>query len=214
MSVFLFQFPHVLMRCLHVVIADLFQYLLQKRLLNTHTHTHTRLTALSPGLPRWASTRKAKPNLDPTEARDSELQWYQLGHMQICTSLQTDNHASTPPLNIKHIKHQHIIKYSTASHVTQILIISPNCPTCNNVTQVRLKATVPAIYIQQLLRVQHILKKLELNFKKNPWKFEINLKQTAQHLKKMTKLKFQLIWKSGTRARWTDQTIIQLMHTW
>ena len=136
---------------------------------HTHTHTHTRLTALSPGLPRWASTRKAKPNLDPTEARDSELQWYQLGHMQICTSLQTDNHASTPPLNIKHIKHQHIIKYSTASHVTQILIISSNCPTCNNVTQVRLKATVPAIYIQQLLRVQHILKKLELNFKKNPW---------------------------------------------
>jgi len=26
-------------------------------------------------------------------------QWYQLGHMQIiCTSLQTDNHASTSPL--------------------------------------------------------------------------------------------------------------------
>jgi len=26
-----------------------------------HTHTHTRLTALFPGLPRWAGTRKAKP---------------------------------------------------------------------------------------------------------------------------------------------------------
>ena len=25
------------------------------------THTHTRLTALFPGLPRWAGTRKAKP---------------------------------------------------------------------------------------------------------------------------------------------------------
>ena len=25
------------------------------------THTHTRLTALCPGLPRWASTRKVKP---------------------------------------------------------------------------------------------------------------------------------------------------------
>jgi len=37
-------------------------------------------------------------NLDFTEARDSEWQWYQLGHMQVCTSLQTDNHASTPPL--------------------------------------------------------------------------------------------------------------------
>jgi len=26
-----------------------------------HTHTHTRLTALCPGLPRWACTRKVKP---------------------------------------------------------------------------------------------------------------------------------------------------------
>ena len=26
-----------------------------------HTHTHTRLTALCPGLPGWASTRKVKP---------------------------------------------------------------------------------------------------------------------------------------------------------
>ena len=31
--------------------------------------------------------------------RDSEWQWNLLGHMQICTSLQTDNHASTPPLS-------------------------------------------------------------------------------------------------------------------
>ena len=28
---------------------------------NTRTHTHTRLTALFPGLPGWASTRKIKP---------------------------------------------------------------------------------------------------------------------------------------------------------
>ena len=27
------------------------------------------------------------------------MQWHQLGHMQVCTSLQTDNHASTPPLS-------------------------------------------------------------------------------------------------------------------
>jgi len=42
--------------------------------------------------------QKGKTNLDFTEARDSEWQWHQLGHMQVCTSLQTDNHASTPPL--------------------------------------------------------------------------------------------------------------------
>ena len=28
---------------------------------STHTHTHTRLTALLPGLPGWAGTRKVKP---------------------------------------------------------------------------------------------------------------------------------------------------------
>ena len=31
--------------------------------------------------------------------RDSEWHWHQLGHMQVCISLQTDNHASTPPLS-------------------------------------------------------------------------------------------------------------------
>jgi len=40
--------------------------------------------------------QKGKTNLDFTEARDSEWQWHQMGHMQVCTSLQTDNHASTP----------------------------------------------------------------------------------------------------------------------
>jgi len=42
--------------------------------------------------------QKGKTNLDFTEARDSEWQWHQLGRMQICTSLQTNNHASMPPL--------------------------------------------------------------------------------------------------------------------
>jgi len=36
--------------------------------------------------------QKGKTNLDFTEARDSEWQWHQLGRMQVCTSLQTDNH--------------------------------------------------------------------------------------------------------------------------
>ena len=43
---------------------------------------------------------KGKTNLDFTAARDSEWQWHQLGHMQVCTSLQTDNHTSTPPLSL------------------------------------------------------------------------------------------------------------------
>jgi len=41
--------------------------------------------------------QKGKTSLDFTEARDSEWQWHQLGHMQVCTSLQTDNHESTSP---------------------------------------------------------------------------------------------------------------------
>jgi len=42
--------------------------------------------------------QKGRTNPDFTEARDSEWQWHQLDRMQVCTSLQTDNHASTPPL--------------------------------------------------------------------------------------------------------------------
>jgi len=43
--------------------------------------------------------QKGKTNLDFTGARDSGWQWHQLGHMQVCTSLQMDNHASTSPLS-------------------------------------------------------------------------------------------------------------------
>jgi len=42
---------------------------------------------------------KGNTNQDFTEARDSEWHWHQLDNMQVCTSLQTDNHASTPPLS-------------------------------------------------------------------------------------------------------------------
>jgi len=42
--------------------------------------------------------QKGKTNLDFTEARDSEWQWHQLCHMQVCTSLHADNRTSTPPL--------------------------------------------------------------------------------------------------------------------
>ena len=62
----------------------------------SHHDAHTRLAALFPGLPRRAATNQnGKTNLDFTEARDSEWQWHQLGRMQVCILLQTDNHAST-----------------------------------------------------------------------------------------------------------------------
>ena len=63
-----------------------------------YTHTHPFNGPLS--RTTWVSWyQKCKTNLDFTEARDSEWHWHQLGHMQVCTSLQTDNHASTLPLS-------------------------------------------------------------------------------------------------------------------
>jgi len=43
--------------------------------------------------------QKGKTNLDFTEARESEWQWHQLDHRQVCTMLQRDNHASIPSLS-------------------------------------------------------------------------------------------------------------------
>jgi len=60
-------------------------------------HTHTFNGPFS-GTTQVSRYQKSKTNLDFTEARDSEWQWHQLGHMQVCALLQTDNHASTPPL--------------------------------------------------------------------------------------------------------------------
>jgi len=47
------------------------------------------------GTTRVSRYQKGKTNLDFAEARGSEWQWHQLGHMQVCNSLKTDNHAST-----------------------------------------------------------------------------------------------------------------------
>ena len=65
-------------------------------LVTTHTHLNGPLS----GTTRVSRYQKGKTDLDFTEARDSEWQWHQLGCMQVCTSLQTDKHASTPPLSI------------------------------------------------------------------------------------------------------------------
>jgi len=64
------------------------------------THTHP----FRPNGPFSRTTQvsryqEGKTNLDFTEARDSEWQQHQLGHMQVCMSIQTDDHASTPPLS-------------------------------------------------------------------------------------------------------------------
>ena len=67
-----------------------------KETITTHTHP---FNGPFSGTTRVSRYQKGKTNLDYTEARDSEWQWHQLGHMQVCTSLQTNNHASTPQLS-------------------------------------------------------------------------------------------------------------------
>ena len=66
--------------------------------LSSETHTHPFNGPFSGTI--WVSRyQKGKTNLDFTEERHSEWQWHQLGHMQVCTSLQTDNHTITHVLH-------------------------------------------------------------------------------------------------------------------
>ena len=54
-----------------------------------HTHTHPFNGPLSGTT--WVSRyQKGNINLDFTEVRDSEWQWHQQDHMQVCTLLQTE----------------------------------------------------------------------------------------------------------------------------
>jgi len=64
--------------------------------------THTRTPLFNSPFSRTTQVSQyqiGKTNLDLTEARDSERQWHQLGRMQVCTLLQTDNHTSASPLS-------------------------------------------------------------------------------------------------------------------
>jgi len=65
--------------------------------IHTYIHPHPFNGPLS-GTTRVSRYQIGKTNVDFTEATGYEWQWHQLGHMQVCTSLQTDNHASTQPL--------------------------------------------------------------------------------------------------------------------
>ena len=92
-----------------------------KRFEYSHTHTHPFNGPLS-GTTRVSQYQKGKTNLDFTGARDSEWQWHELGDMQVCTSLQRDNHTNTPPLSF----------------------LQAGCPTCRPTNSVKaLKATTP-----------------------------------------------------------------------
>ena len=90
--------PLPLTVCCFSKIQSGFTFLVLAHLGSLGTHTHTFNGPLS-GTTQVSRYQKGAINLDFTEATDSGWQWHQLGHMQVCTSLQTDNHASTPPLS-------------------------------------------------------------------------------------------------------------------
>jgi len=93
----------------------------------THTHPFNGSFAGTTQVSRY---QKGKTNLDFTEARDSEWQRHQLGNMQVCTLLQTGNHASTPPLSF----------------------LQAGCPSCRPTNSIKaLKAIIQQthVYIKQ-----------------------------------------------------------------
>jgi len=56
----------------------------EEQLLHTHTRARARaFNGLFSGTTQVSPYQQGKTNLDFTEARDSEWQWHQLGHMQV-----------------------------------------------------------------------------------------------------------------------------------
>ena len=103
----------------------------------THTHTHTHTHSFDgpfSGTTQVSRYQKGKTSLDFTGARDSEWQWHQLGHIQVCTLLQTDNHASTPPLSF----------------------LQARCPSChptNSIKALKASKTTYKENIKQLIKI-------------------------------------------------------------
>jgi len=60
---------------------------------------------------------KLKTSLDFTEARNSKWQWHQLGRMQVCTSLQTDNHTGTPQAGCPSCRPKNSVKALTVTAI-------------------------------------------------------------------------------------------------
>jgi len=77
--------------------------------------------------------QKGKTNLDFSEARDSERQWHRVGHMQVCTLLQTDNHTSTSPLSF----------------------LQAGCPSCRPTNSVKARQALKALLLLLLHFYSH-----------------------------------------------------------
>ena len=93
----------------------------------THTHTHTRLTALCPGLPVWAGTRKVKPIwilLKQETVSGSGISW------AVCKSAPRSRQISTPA-------------------PPPLRFLQAGCPSCRPTNSVKaLKANVWLVRVQ------------------------------------------------------------------
>jgi len=69
--------------------------IIEFKFLTNNTHTHPFNGPMS-GTTWMSRYQKGQTNPNFTEERDSEWQWHQLDHMQVCTLLQTDNHNQHP----------------------------------------------------------------------------------------------------------------------
>ena len=85
------HWPHVRVAA---VVAHVMLVLLIKSVTHTHTHTHTSLTALCPGIPGRAGTRKVKPMwwilLKQETVSGSGISW------AICKSAPRSRQIATP----------------------------------------------------------------------------------------------------------------------
>ena len=95
-------------------------------------YTHAPFNGPFSGTTRVSRYQKGKSNLDFTEARGSEWQWHQLGHMQVCISLQTDNHANTPPLKFFTGRMPFLAPNQQRQSTEGTLTASPSKYRCNN----------------------------------------------------------------------------------
>ena len=108
-----------------ICIAHNRQSLLMCRI---HQYTHPFNGSLS-RTTRVSWYQKGKTSLDFTNVRDNELHWHHVGHMQVCTSLQTDNHTNTPPLRIHQYSEKKVLlaprscTVRTISRTTSIILL-------------------------------------------------------------------------------------------
>ena len=63
-------------------VANIYSFISPSYMVHTHTHPFNGPLSRTTWVSRY---QKGKTNLDFNEARDSEWQWHQLGHMQVCS---------------------------------------------------------------------------------------------------------------------------------